>query len=198
MKAAKPKQLAFVLDDAPPKRFAKPAVTPPPPAEVNGHLKARSLSRRDDPESSHIAGEKMVSSGSTKSQSNLIENVLLVKDDRLTARTPGEIAKHLNDALKTTYFDSVKVLKRLNDLRKDRDEEDKPIAPRAVRFYLRRCSVNKDAEGNPSLAHVWVHATSCCAQGDHSAVRIPDSEWETVQCNQCFKGMGLRRIASHE
>ena len=192
----KPKQLAFVLQDAPPKWAAKPSPSPPPPdGKTNTHIHARSLSRRDDPESSHIAGELMVSSGKTRSQSNLIENVLLVKDDRLTARTPGEIAEHLNNALKTNYFDSVKVLKRLNDLRKDRDEEDKPIPPRAVRFYLRRCSVNKDAEGNPSLAHVWVHATSCCAKGDHTAVRIPNSDMETVQCDHCFKGLGLRRIS---
>lgn len=193
--SAKPKQLAFALQDTPPKWVKDHQPTPTPTArETNVHQKALSLSRRTDPETSHIAAEKMVATGQTKSQANLIEGVLLHDDPRLVARTPGEIAKHLNQALATSYFDSVKVLKRLNDLRKDRDEEGKPIAPRAVRFYLRRCSVNQDAEGNPSLAHVWVHATSCCAKGDHTAVRIPNSDQETVQCDHCFKGLGLRRI----
>ena len=98
--SAKPKQLAFALQDTPPKWVKDHQPTPTPTArETNVHQKALSLSRRTDPETSHIAAEKMVATGQTKSQANLIEGVLLHDDPRLVARTPGEIAKHLNQAL---------------------------------------------------------------------------------------------------
>jgi hypothetical protein len=137
--------------------------------------------RSNNPRTSHAAAREMNESGSAASLCRQIEEILGNDDHRASAPTPGELGERVNEANGVSFYDSVKVLKRLADLRK---------LGIAATFGERRCKVNKRSAG------VWVLCASCCGNpSNHAAARLPDSDFETVQCVKCGKGLGVREVA---
>lgn len=136
--------------------------------------------RASDPAPSKAAAAEVNESGSAHSLCGLIVEALeaIARRPNLPAPTPGELAEFLNRADSTRRLDSVAISRRMSELRE---------AGLAVSFGDRACAVRK------RRCCVWVLAAACCGDPrNHTAARLPDSGFETVQCLKCGRGLGAR------
>lgn len=140
-------------------------------------------SREGSPEASSEAAAEMNATGAAAGQCRRISQALaeIASNGLMSHKTPGEIAKFINQRDGGDFFDSVRVSKRMSNLRE---------MGIAVSFGERTCEVQERKCG------VWVFAAACCGDpANHSAAKLLDSGFETIQCNECGRGLGTRRAA---
>lgn len=145
---------------------------------------ATAKSRAGNPEASSEAAAEMNASGAAAGQCRRISQALaeIAANGLMSHKTPGEIAKFINQRDGGDFFDSVRISKRMSNLR------DMGIA---VTFGERTCEVQERKCG------VWVFASACCGDPkNHATAPIGESGFITVQCTECGRGLGTRRAST--
>jgi len=145
---------------------------------------ALAKSRTGNSDASSEAAAEMNASGAAAGQCRRIAQALaeIAGNLPMSHKTPGEIAKFINQRDGGDFFDSVRISKRMSNLRE---------MGIAVSFGERTCEVQERKCG------VWIFAAACCGEPkNHATAPIGESGFVTVQCMECGRGLGTRRAAT--